>query len=185
MLIGLAGKAGSGKDTLANLITSKYTNFEVKHLTWPMEYMLNPLLRSLPAYKEFNTDLIDWNDREWKEKVIPELGCSPRKLKQTLGTEWRDATGDKLLWCKWLERNLTLYELQNTVVSDIRFPHEQDWVHDKGGIIIYINRPGLPTLLGHSSELSIDPSKIDYLLINDGTPEELLESFIARVGHRL
>lgn len=177
MLIGIAGKAGSGKDTLANYISfrGEYTGFS---LSYYMESMLEPVILTYTNY-------IDWNDREWKERVIPGLGVSPRRLKQTLGTEWRDAIdSSKLLWCKILERNAGEALINKVVIPDIRFEHEQDWVHSKGGIIVCVERDEAKAVEAHISENSLNPHKVDIFLKNNSSITDLHTAFELALTNR-
>lgn len=170
MLIGIAGKAGAGKDTAAEWFNGTEV-YRIFGLSWPMETMLEPLLkRYMPVW------YINWSNREWKETIIPGLGVSPRVLKQKLGTEWRnEVSPDKMLWCKLLELDagISYGGINKVVVPDIRFPHEQDWVHSHGGLIIKVHRQDLAEVVSHSSENSLDDSKVDFHLMNTGTIEDM------------
>ena len=78
MLIGLAGKAGSGKDTVAAVLHRIY-KFETVSFAKPIKRALCALL-DVPMHKR--------DDREWRETVVPIWVQTPRYLAHTLGTEW-------------------------------------------------------------------------------------------------
>lgn len=162
MLIGFAGKAGAGKDTAGAWCVHRHRLFPYA-LATPIKEMLNAA---------FGWTMRDWANREWKETSVPGLDISPRRLAQTLGTEWRDSTGDPQLWCKIADMRLGGI-LQRTTITDIRFVHEQNWVHDKGGIIVNIIRPDLEEVAAHLSENSLDLSQVDITINNDGSIEDL------------
>src|SRR5690348_6899955 len=95
-LIGLTGKAGSGKDTIADrLVVNK--GFTKLAFAAPMKEALNKL---------FGFDPSDWYDREWKETPLPGIGKSPRQLAQTLGTEWGRDTINPNLWILLAQRRM-------------------------------------------------------------------------------
>lgn len=166
MLLGIAGKAGAGKDTLGLHIGRTY-NYYTASLASAIKGMLSCGL---------GWNYAKWSDREWKETVDPLFGFSPREAAQKLGTEWRDIIDpSKIMWCKVLERERG-DKLNKTVVCDIRFPHEQDWIHSHGGQIVYINRK-VESISTHMSETSLDMSKVDFNLDNNRTPQAMFNDF--------
>lgn len=56
-------------------------------------------------------------------------------------------------------------------ITDMRFPNEYDAIKSKNGIVIRINRPGVP-VNDHPSETALDNFKFDYIINNDGTLED-------------
>ena len=98
---------------------------------------------------------------------------SIRQLLQYWGTEiQRRYLGDQL-WCLATLRIADLYDL---IISDLRFIVEADVVKNKGGKIIYIDRPGCE-VGNHQSEkeayeLCIT-GQCDYIIHNDGTLKDL------------
>lgn len=159
MLIGIAGKAGAGKDTVAQWLSDN-AGYETQGLADPIKEMLDVF---------FNSNSANWADRGWKESPHPLFGFSPRQAAQKLGTEWRDLMDpSKMMWCKWMEADWKQYgfDKNNTVVPDIRFPHEQDWVHSHGGIVIYIERTDVDEIHPHISETSLDMRKVDLTIYN-------------------
>lgn len=160
MLIGFAGKADAGKDTAKD--------WAVKNLgMYPYAFAL-PIKQMLNA--AFGWCMDDWADKQWKERVQPDLGVSPRQLSQKLGTEGRDAIFGRTLWIIIAERTLGIGPLlKRTAISDVRFPWEQDWIHAHRGLVIYIDRPGNNYQVAeHVSENSLDMAKVDLVVHNDG-----------------
>lgn len=157
MIIGIAGAAGAGKDTIASWLHTE-KKFDIYHLADPIKEGLNAI---------FNWPMKNWDDREWKEFSGNFFGASPRRMAQTLGTEWRDLINPNLWLIIAEQRN----DLNNPdiklVIPDIRFPHEQDWIHKQGGIILYVTRRAEYTVARHTSESSLDITKVDIHIKND------------------
>lgn len=67
----------------------------------------------------------------------------------------------------------------NWIITDMRFPNEMEAIVEREGITIRVVRDNRTrTLLdvnNHPSEISLDDSKFDYEIINDGSIEDLIE----------
>ncbi|GIV03835.1 MAG: hypothetical protein KatS3mg015_2665 [Fimbriimonadales bacterium] len=160
-LIGIAGRARSGKDTVANFIIAAIGGYRYSFAD-PIRAMLVPLG-------------VDMNDPYWqarKEDIIPALGVSPRRMMQTLGTEWGRNLINPDLWIVLAHQRL----LQNgpgMVISDVRFENEAAWIRKHGGRIIHVIRPDAKAIEAHASEDGIEVQDTDAQLFNNGTLEEL------------
>lgn len=160
-LIGIAGRARSGKDTVANFIIAAIGGYRYSFAD-PIRAMLAPLG-------------VDMSDPYWqahKEDPIPALGVSPRRMMQTLGTEWGRQLIHPDLWLFMTHQRL----LQNgpgMVIPDVRFENEAAWVRKHGGRIIHVIRPDAKAVEAHASEEGIEIQDIDARLFNSGTLEEL------------
>jgi len=66
----------------------------------------------------------------------------------------------------------------NVVVDDLRFPNEAKFVKEQGGVIIQILRPDLPESLdGHASEKYWEEIDPDYVVYNEGTPDNFFQQY--------
>ena len=150
MIILLTGKAGSGKDTVADILCELYAYKKV--------FFADTLKR---AVKEiFGLTDFQAYDREEREKVIPYWGYSPRQMYQLIGTEVFRNHFDKDIWVKSL-RYKVLQDLHaNWVISDCRFPNELnafDGIGSQGreAIVVKVVREGYDGNVGianHESE---------------------------------
>lgn len=171
-IIGLTGKAGSGKDTIADrLVVNK--GFIKMAFAAPMKEALNLM---------FGFDPSDWYDREWKETPLPGIGNSPRQLAQTLGTEWgRDTIGPNL-WILLVQRRMVQEEAWQMqaigqkpagfVIPDVRFENEARWIREQGGTIWHVKRD-VPGVAAHVSEGGIAEEIGDVVIHNRHTLGEL------------
>ena len=160
-LIGIAGRARSGTDTVASFIVAAIGGYRYGFAD-PIRAMLAPLG-------------VDMSDPYWqarKEEPIPALSVSPRRMMQTLGTEWGRQLINPDLWLIMAHQRL----LQNgpgMVISDVRFDNEAAWIRKHGGRIIHVIRPETKAVEAHASEDGIEMQDTDARLFNSGTLEEL------------
>lgn len=160
-IIGLAGQARVGKDTAAALILQQTRGYRYSFAE-PIRQMLKALGvdMSLPYWMEN------------KEETIPWLGVSPRRLMQTLGTEWgREMISDRI-WLQMAEHVLR----QNgpgMVITDVRFDNEAEWVRENGGIVVHVRRGAAPKVEAHASEAGVRVVDGDFVVYNNGTIADL------------
>lgn len=166
--IGLAGKAGSGKDSAREILERNH-GYHGFAFADPIRRMLGQLID--PKYI---------NDRDKKESPIPGLWVSYRELAQTLGTEWaRECLCDNF-WLKVAYNHMQTIKSDYIVISDVRFANEAQWVRNMGGILWQIDRPGLDPVREHISES--DTFKIDKRLQNDGSLSDLVSKIDYALG---
>jgi len=167
MIIGITGHARHGKDSTADII--------VKHFAYKKHALADVM-------KEACRVIFGWTDEhlygDLKEVIDPRYGISPRHALQTLGTEWgqyelskydsfAEVTGRKL----WVNSLLNRVH-GDTVISDVRFPHEAEAIRERGGFIIRVNRD-YPVDLTHESESAVDDIEPDFFVDNFGTLSDL------------
>lgn len=168
-LIGIAGKAGSGKDTLASWLENRY-DFRRYSFADPIKEMIATGL-GIP--------LSDLYDRKKKEEINPLYGVSPRVMAQTLGTEWgRNIVCDDI----WLKATMQRMQHEGTVravIADVRFDNEAQFIIDNGGVLVEIKRDGCNGavgIVGHASEAGISVP-VDVIIDNNyKSVSELMDS---------
>lgn len=160
-LIGISGRARAGKDTVANFILAARGGYRYSFAD-PIRAMLVPLG-------------IDMSDPYWvehKEGIIPALGVSPRRLMQTLGTEWGRQLIHPELWLLLAQQRL-LSMGPGMIIPDVRFENEAAWVRKHGGRIIHLTRPASDAVEAHVSEAGIEVLDEDLQLVNNGSLADL------------
>lgn len=178
ILIGLTGPAGSGKDTVREIL-AKHGYYGMA-LADPIREMLKPLLLACGVGLNWMTD------RALKEKPMPVLGVSYRHLAQTLGTEWGRALAPDL-WLRvaeasMLEVSVSTFGPPCFVVSDLRFPNEAAWIRGHGGQVWRIDRPGVEPVREHTSETLMTTIEPDLTLMNNGSIDELHSTVAAALA---
>jgi len=164
-VIGIAGKARSGKDTLAGFMVP-FGGYQYSFAD-PIRQMLLPL--GVDMGVEY------WQQR--KEEVIPALGVSPRRLMQTLGTEWGRQLINQNLWLILAQQEL-LRLGPGMVVADVRFDNEAEWVRRMGGRIIHLERPQTMSVEAHASEMGVTKLNEDIVIHNTGSLSELQQKVV-------
>lgn len=162
VLIGLTGTMGSGKSTVAEVLVREYGFVEVSFAA--------PIYAMVSALSGVPLDRL--RDREIKETPIPGLcNFTPRKLLQTLGTEWARDTLDTDFWINIARDEIgrNLDEGNSVVVADVRFGNEALMIRDLLGEVWRVVRPDNPyvTNTAHQSELGLDYA--EATLVNDTT----------------
>ncbi len=169
-IVGISGKMGAGKDTLANWVSERLK--EEGELEPVVLSFASPLKKACCAF--FSWDEIVFNDRTLKEKTDPFWGISPRQAAQLLGTEgFRHLFGDDI-HIRAMEK--TIDSLPNLdrkliLIPDIRFDNEADFVRSKKGVIIHLKSSDQHNLndatKAHASESGIREENGDVYLYND------------------
>lgn len=173
ILIGLTGYAGSGKDTVREILERQHDYYGIA-LADPIRAMLRQLLAHSGETSTYITD------RRLKEQAIPALGVSYRHLAQSLGTEWGRSMGQDF-WTRIAEshihdvRALQFDCPQPVVVSDIRFLSEVGWVRKMGGVIWRVQRLNIDPVREHQSETEVGHIREDLVIHNNSGFDELAE----------
>jgi len=184
-LIGITGRARSGKDTAASFLQQEFGYTPVAFAT-PMKKMAAVLTDE--HVQAMNHDALKEGEVEW-------LGMTRRRIMQLLGNDaMKPVFGDDI-WVRHLMHRLdTWYKNEKSViVTDIRFDHEAHAIMDRGGFILRMHRDvgGLNgEAADHASERGIDPDLVDFDIDNNGTIGELkvelrkIAEFVAVHGGR-
>jgi hypothetical protein len=168
MIIGLCGLAGSGKDTVSEIL-SRHHRFAAISFAGPIYKAVSEITGLSPQ---------ELKDRDIKEQPIPWLGKSPRELLQTLGTEWGRQMVCDDIWIKLAMRRASQYERSSwhVAITDVRFQNEAEAIRYAGGQVWHVKRTaaGLQGPAGqHPSEAGIPDHLIDQVVWNDGELEDL------------
>ena len=167
-LIGITGKAGSGKDTLGTVIKADFRSIEHHSFAGPLKRMICEMLECTREQLE---------DRDLKENSLGFIKQSPRELMLSLGTEWGRDTVDHDLWVKIQKRNwhelMAINEAEGGdpcghFYTDVRFDNEAEWIREEGGVIIEVRRMGNSlqpdSAKEHRSEAGINPGLVDAIV---------------------
>lgn len=201
-LIGISGKAGSGKNTVFNYIKESYVDVYEEAFA---------LALKMGCAEIFGIPIDHFFEEDKKETPNPYWGISPRKIAQFVGTElFRDTIAklvpgiDSNFWIRRLESKLTGQTNSDTdgeyvpgdivVITDVRFQNEYDWIIKNGGWMLFLERDEAPEQVGianHASEAGIPnlwmPQRT-WKILNNHSLEVLhanVDLFIDATGFKL
>lgn len=199
MIIGISGRAGAGKDTLAEIFIKKFNFKRVSFADSLKEVCSEAFCIPLATFHDntkkdvaFESPLqVNIDHMQSLVMLLKGAGCapsqaqidnllddglsmqfvSPRDLLQRVGTNLcRNHLGDEV----WI--NIFKDKIQksqgHTIVTDIRFLNERKVITDLEGVNILVVRDSLPPLPAdaHESELlSVSPENIQVFVTNNGT----------------
>lgn len=171
-LIGLVGRAGTGKDTVRTIL-EQYAGYKGLAFADPIRAMLLAMLEPIGIGRDWVTV------PALKEIPIPGVGLSYRRLAQTLGTEW-GRTLDRDLWTRMAGEAMaaTIPATDDQadvyfVISDVRFASEAAWVRNRGGVLWRIERPSAQPVHAHVSENEAHGFDVHATIANTGTLADL------------
>jgi len=157
ILIGITGRAGVGKDTLAGFL-----GYPTDAFAATLKLMMSAAGLPEPA------------TRREKEHAIEGLGFSWRRAAQRLGTEWGRSLNPNL-WLLLLERRCRASNQKVIVITDVRFENEAAFIREHGVLCFLEGRE--TTVRGpdgkHPSEFGISALAGDYTIFNAGSLEQL------------
>lgn len=189
MIIGIAGKKGSGKDTLgrmmqgmilqteANLSNKEVvemaknktpllnsTGFVIKKFAGKLKEVAGVLLGVHPSKFEEAEFKASTLDSVWDYKVnggITGWETKSMTVREFLQRLGTDAIRNGLHPNAWVNSLFADYVegKSNWIITDVRFKNEADAIRKRGGIMLRINRPQLQSDDDHPSETALDDYK--------------------------
>jgi hypothetical protein len=114
------------------------------------------------GYLKDLVDLVGWDAAKQEPQV--------RRLLQDLGVGARKVFGEEF----WIDRSLaSIFQEENTVVTDVRFTNEADMIKHQDGQIWRVKRNNVSAVNGHVSERELDGYRVDQIFTNNGSIEDL------------
>lgn len=176
-IIGLTGYARVGKDTVGKILVDHHGFRRVGFAD-----KLKDLAEALDPTLTVATPEEGDDGTVLRASVSELLSCfgswegikdefpEARKFLQTLGVAARDHLGSDV----WV--NAALADLkpdEDVVVTDCRFPNEAQAIHNLGGVVLRVHRPGIKPANGHVSETPLPAELVDATVNNDGSLDKL------------
>lgn len=160
-LIGIAGVARCGKNTVASMIKEHLGRTFIRAFA-------DPVKTATAEIYGVEVELLRDGDRD---VIDPYWGISYREMLQKVGTDCcRNILRDDI----WVRRMQLYFEAMaihySLIIPDLRFPNEYEFVKDNGGVVWHIRRLSGKTTVhsDHASERSLQIWDDDVVIDNDG-----------------
>jgi len=131
-LIGIAGFARTGKDSLASILANLLEGqCNIASFAYHIKKDVDLFLKSRLNISAFT------EDPKEKEIIRPLLVCwGTQVIRNKIDTEY---------WIRKMQSAHSAHALQGskTIIPDVRFQNEVEWIHSLGGTTIYIERNGV------------------------------------------
>ena len=186
-MIGLAGFARSGKDSVASFLCEHHGFARVAFADQPKKtlYDINPEI-GLSTDDQWRMGisisyvplqiLLEYTDWEGAKKVV-----AVREMLQRLGVAVRNNVSETA----WIDAAFKVADQHDRVVfPDVRFLNEADAISACGGKIVRVERPGVYAINDHVSEHEMDDYSYDATVRNWSTIHAL-GSVVERVMEAL
>ena len=172
MIIGLAGYARSGKDTVAEFLVENH-GFVRRAFADPMREALLRLDPRINLGTMVGVSLAR-TVKELGWDYLKENSEDVRHLLQRMGTEvGRQMFGEDV----WVKKAMeVVHEEMHVVFSDVRYHNEADAILRAGGRLWKVTRPDVGPINSHHSDVAMDSyptSAFDLVVVNDSSKEEL------------
>ena len=138
-IIGITGSAGSGKDTIGDILVNNLPNWEkvsfANHLKDVTSLLFGFDRKMLAGETPEDRAIREQPDKFWSEKMGKDF--TPRFALQYLGTNLLRNQLHQNIWVDCLERKIMESD-KNIVITDVRFPNEIDMIRNVGLTIPYL-----------------------------------------------
>lgn len=168
-IVGIAGPAGSGKDTMASVFNARAEG--ALHVVSFADAIKKGCASLLGIDEQY------FYDAKHKEALLPDFLFSPREFMQVVGTEVC-RTFDPDIWVKLLDKTIAAKQASTganyagSIIPDVRFENEAQYVRERG-TLVFIDREVPPVgIEGHASEKGLVPKAGDIVVSNKGTLQD-------------
>ena len=177
IIIGFGHRARCGKDSVCQFIIDKFAKenggpYEIKKYSFADELKSEVRGRERELCEQYGVPCNQDSDGKYRE------------LLQFWGTEFRRAQ-DQEYWVKKLSSRLDIELPQIALISDVRYRNEAEWIKDRDGYYIRVERykdqqrylhPGIDHQHSSETELELYPDWFAEIRCDDGAINELRQS---------
>jgi len=167
MILGITGRIGSGKDTIADYLC---TFHGYRRLSFAAS--LKDAIASIFGWDREMLEGTTKTSREWREQVDSwwssrlDVEVTPRWIMQYWGTEVCRNNFHQDIWVASIENKLRQTS-DNIVITDCRFTNELDAIKSAGGITVRVERGPKPEWYDDAMALNKGPSHIGWALARE------------------
>lgn len=159
-IVGLSGYARTGKDTVADILVE---DFGYRRITFA-DRLKNFIAAVFPEVAA-RVDAVGWEEAKEQIEVRRALQAVGQAAKEHIHPD---------VWIISALGDMSIYEGERLVITDVRFFNEADVVTDRNGMMVRICRDGVGPANDDASEISMDRYDRYFAVIpNDGSIEDL------------
>ena len=194
-IIGLVGRAGAGKDTVASILQDAYGHIPLAFADALREEICEAFGIDIDALvNRFSKEqpsqalaISRCKDSRFANRMValaedPYLPRSPRQIMRWWGTEFRRDCDSSTYWTDRLHERIESHlrsGARKIVVTDVRFFNEAEFVRMLGGEIWRIQRDSADAVhADHQSESEQDRIEADRCISNNRTLGNLVENVL-------
>lgn len=155
LVLGLVGKAGSGKDTFYDIVSEAYPRLRIKRIAFA-----DPV-------REMASKYLGWSDEGDKEEN--------RWILQGVGSLFRKEISEDY-WVRLAGHKIDP-DYDVIIFTDCRFNNEVEMVREEGGTLVRIERYEYTG--DHASETALDWLEVPYVISNTGTVKNYWSDVVA------
>jgi len=168
-IILIGGKAGSGKDTVAE--------FLVNNCNFTQFAYANALKDYVSVSFNINRQLFDTQEGKMSEIIVNNRKTTPRQMLIDVSLEKKKE--NPLIWIQKVIESIKICDNKQVVISDFRFPEEYTELIKifDNVITIQIKRNEALNIDDHS-ERALNNFKFDYIIYNNSSKEDLYKKVL-------
>ena len=181
-IVGLVGWTGCGKDSLGDALRDKH-GWKVVGFADELKQMM---LAIDPVYHG-KLDVLEYYKRTSGDPTRKKLQALGEYMRRDEPAYWVRKAAPKVgLFLDWSHTFLRHHKdapYLPVLFTDCRHKNEADIIHESGGVIIHIDRPGCGPINAHSTETGTQDciDRADHRLINNDTIATLVDDFLTCV----
>lgn len=159
VIIGVCGRAGSGKDEFYRTANSEFPEMKF------CKSFFSKAVKEIASLIVFNNErMYTLFEGRTMKSTVNRLGVTNRELLIGIGDGLRKSVSEDI-WIKLIN----MPKNRNIIVTDLRYPNEAEFIRSLGGIVVKINRNPSEEI---ETESSVDDVVPDRVIENNGTLEE-------------
>lgn len=183
MIIGLAGFARTGKDTVGKMLIENhnFTRISFASPVYKGLYDFNPVVATKIFYHRTELGNSPEAIKIRLQEIVDSIGWERAKVEyeeirtllQRYGTEAGRNIHGQDCWVKLACEKIKAEPNVNFVVTDVRFPNEVQALKALGAVLVQVTRKGVTSVNNHISDKGLPDEMFNHFIRNNGTLEDL------------
>ena len=168
-IIGVLGRARSGKDTISGILIQE---LQSKGVNYKVVRLASPIKEAAVALFGFTHEQLEGPS---KEMIDPVWNITPRSVFQKITDTTMREMGVQFFTKRLYQKYDASCESEKyIIIPDVRYPHDIEEIRRRGGLVIKVSRDDT-NIIRHDCENIIDTLEGDVNINNSGTITDLHE----------